>query len=278
MTASPTFDELVTQIERRTGMMRRVISGMDGRVHVRPGRTLRDLMFHVGAVQRSWAGAIPGWEPPRRIKAAERDNEGGLEGWAQRSTFMLALALRTAGPDATTSKHWASWAPPMSTRHAARRQLQEATVHAYDAQAGSGRPDPVPDTIAINGIDEFLRYRLAAQGPWPHGGARIELCASMTPGAASPPGASAPPAGSRTAGAATAPARREPPMFWLIDLSPAGITVVPREAGKPVAAMSGRAGDLLLALYGRTPVLAVDTAGDESLIAEVLNRTDISCA
>jgi uncharacterized protein (TIGR03083 family) len=264
VTAAPTFDELVTQIERRTGTMRRVISGMDGRVRVRPGRTMRDLMFHVGAVQRSWAGAIPGWEPPRRIKAAERDNEGGLEAWAQRSTFMLALALRTAGPDTTTSKYWASWAPPMTTRHVARRHLQEATVHGYDAQASSGRPDPVPDSIAINGIDEFLRYRLAAQGPWPHAGARIELCASMTPDAA-------------TTGAVPTPARREPPMFWLIDLSPDGITVVPRESGKPIAALSGRAGDLLLALYGRTPVLAVDTAGDGSLITEVLSRTDISC-
>ncbi|MDT5039800.1 MAG: hypothetical protein QOE51_785 [Actinoplanes sp.] len=260
MTAAPTFDELVTQIERRTGTMRRVISGADDRVRVRPGRTLRDLMFHVATVQRAGAEAISGWEPPRRIRVAERDNEDGLEGWAERSTFLLAHALRAAGPTATTTQHWASWGPPMTTRHVARRQLQEATVHAYDAQAGVGRPDPVPDLIAINGIDEFLRYRLAAQGPWPHAGARIEWCASMTPDVATPPG------------------RREAPMFWLVDFAPAGISVVPRESGKPTAAMSGRAGDLLLALYGRTPLLAVDTTGDESLIAEVLARTDTACS
>jgi hypothetical protein len=83
---------------------------------------------------------------------------------------------------------------------------------------------------------------------------------------------------SMTPDTATLPDRREAPMFWLVDLAPAGISVVPRETGKPTAAMSGRAGDLLLALYGRTPLLAVDTTGDESLIAEVLARTDTACS
>jgi hypothetical protein len=128
-------------------------------------------------------------------------------------------------------------------------------MHAYDAQSGYARPDPIPDALAINGIDEFLRYRVSAQGPWPHEPARVELRASMS-----------------------GPARREPPMFWVLDLGPAGISVVPREAGRPIAAMSGRPGDLLLALYGRDPMLAVDLSGDGEVITELLDRTDTSCS
>jgi uncharacterized protein (TIGR03083 family) len=253
MTGIPTFDRLVEQIEDSTAAMREAISRVDGQVRERPGRTLRDLMFHVGNVQRAGADTVPGWSMPRRIRMAELQNEGGLYAWAQRSTFLLTHALRSAGPEVRTSKHWAPWGPPMTVRHMARRQAQEAAMHAYDAQAGYGRPDPLPDDLAINGIDEFLRYRLAAQGAWPHRPARVELRATM------------------------GPVRREPPMFWVLDLGPAGIGVVPREAGPPTAAMSGRPGDLLLALYGRDPLLAVDLSGDHGVISELLDRTDTSC-
>ena len=261
MTGPPAFDELVSHIEQRTALMQTAVLLGDGRVRERPGRTLRDLMFHVGTVQRSWAESIPGWSVPPPIVAADTANDGGLYRWLQRSTFMLADALRTAGPDVETTRRWTPSGPPMTVRHVARRQLQEATVHAYDAQLSIGRPEPVPDDIAINGIDEFLRYRLAAQGPWPRRPVQIEVRASMTPVDTGP-----------------GPVRRDPPMTWLLDLGPAGVQVIPREAGKPIATMTGRAGDLLLALYSRTPYLVVDTSGDEKVVQGLLDRTDTSCA
>jgi len=261
MTGPPTFDELVSHIEQRTAMMLTAISLGDGRVRERPGRTLRDLMFHVGTMQRAWAEAIPGWAVPESIYAADTANEGGLYRWLQRSTFLLAHALRSAGPDVATRRRATPSGRSMSARHVARRQLQEATVHAYDAQLSIGRPEPVPDDIAINGIDEFVRHRLAGQGAWPLPPAQIELRASMTPVEAG---------GGRV--------RRDPPMLWLLDLTASGVQVIPRETGKPIATMSGRAGDLLLALYGRTPHLAIDTSGDEEVIQELLDRTDASCS
>jgi len=261
MTGPPAFDELVSHIEQRTAMMQTAITLGDGRVRERPGRTLRDLMFHVGTVQRTWAEAIPGWSVPPSIYVADTENEGGLYRWLQRSTFLLAHALRSAGPDAETRRRATPSGRSMTVRHVARRQLQEATVHAYDAQLSIGRPEPIPDDIAINGIDEFVRYRLAVQGPWHLPPAQIELRASMTP-----------------VDTGRGRVMREPPMLWLLDLTPEGVRVIPREAGKPIATMSGRAGDLLLALYGRAPLLGIDTSGDEQVIQELLDRTDASCS
>jgi uncharacterized protein (TIGR03083 family) len=263
VTGPPPFDELVSQIERRTAMMHAAVTLADtGAVQVRerPRRTLRDLMFHVGNVQRAWAEAIPDWRPPPRTAAADQDNEGGLYGWAQRSTTLLVYALRSAGPDLPSHRLWAPGQLSMTVRHVARRQLQEATVHAYDALQSIGRPAPVPDEIAINGLDEFLRYRLAAPGPWPYRPAQVEVRASMTP-----------------ARSGAGPVHRDPPMVWMLDLSPEGIHVIRRDQGKPVATMTGRAGDLLLALYGRTPMLATDTAGDETVLRLLLERVDTSC-
>jgi len=48
-------------------------------------------------------------------------------------------------------------------------------------------------------------------------------------------------------------------------------------SGKPIATITGRAGDLLLALYDCTPYLVVDASGDEQVIQELLDRTDTSC-
>jgi len=264
MTGPPAFEELVSQIERRTAIMQDAIflaeSGSIA-VRERPGRTLRDLMFHLGTVQRGWAEMIPEWQVPRRLRTAEAAGDGGLYEWVQRSTLLLTHALRTVGPDVASLTRWAPGGPPMTARHIARRQLQETTVHAYDAQVGIGRPEPVPDGIAINGIDEFLRARLAAQGPWPYRPAQIEVRVSMTP-----------------APTVAGPLRREPPMRWLLDLGPAGAHVISPGAGKPVATLSGRAGDVLLALYGRSPLLVADTAGDERAIGRLLEWADTSCS
>ena len=264
MTSPPTFEELVSLIERRTAVLRAAASLADSGelpVRQRPGRTLRDLMFHLGTVQRDWAEMIPDWQVPRRIRAAEAENEGGLYEWLQRSTFLLTHALRTVGPDVVTLTRWAPGGPPMTARHIARRQLQESTIHAYDAQLGIGRPEPVPDEIAINGIDEFLRARLAAKGPWPYSPAQIEVRVSMTPAAT-----------------VAGPLRREPPMRWLLSLGPAGAEVIPVGEGRPIGTLTGRAGDVLLALYGRTPMLAADTAGDARPIIRLLGWADTSCS
>src|SRR3954454_10196644 len=147
MTGPPAFDELVSHIEQRTAMLQTAVSLGDGRVPERPGRTLRDLMFHVGTVQRAWAEVIPGWLMPPTLEAADQASDGGLYRWLQRSTFLLTYALRTAGPDLATLKRAVPSGPYMTARHVARRQLQEATVHAYDAQLSIGRPEPVPDDI-----------------------------------------------------------------------------------------------------------------------------------
>ncbi|MEW1827109.1 hypothetical protein [Streptomyces sp. NPDC088196] len=47
----------------------------------------------------------------------------------------------------------------------ARHQVQETTVHAYDAETILGASQPLPDEAALDGVDEFLSTRCAGTGP-----------------------------------------------------------------------------------------------------------------
>lgn len=41
-------------------------------------------------------------------------------------------------------------------------------VHTYDAQVTVGAPEPLPDEVALDGVEEFLFTCVATPSPWPH--------------------------------------------------------------------------------------------------------------
>src|ERR1700722_10339208 len=118
-----------------------------------PGWTMGDLVFHVAevylhkvAVMRT--GEWPTqWPPP----GAEHQAELPLLG---RAYGELIAEFRARQPtDATPT--W--YDPDQTVAFWIRRMAQETAVHRIDAELAAGLPvTPVPDDLALDGVDEVL--------------------------------------------------------------------------------------------------------------------------
>src|ERR1700722_4488609 len=119
-----------------------------------PGWTMGDLVFHVAevylhkvAVMRT--GEWPTqWPPP----GAEHQAELPLLG---RAYGELIAEFRARQPtDATPT--W--YDPDQTVAFWIRRMAQETAVHRIDAELAAGLPvPPVPDDLALDGVDEVLK-------------------------------------------------------------------------------------------------------------------------
>ena len=233
---TPHFTGLLTLIEERSAALRAAAAGADLTLPVPacPAWQLGDLITHITQVQRFWAEVVaagPSDERPDTVPAAEREPETGLLARAEEATGLLLDALRTAGPDA---RCWTWWGEPATAGAVARHQVQEAAVHARDAQEAVGRTEPLPAGIAADAVGEFVEVGLGAMGPWPHTPARVAL-------------------------------HSEEGGVWLVGLGPDGATLTAPGEGDVTAAdarIHGSASDLLLALYGRIPADSLRTEGD----------------
>jgi uncharacterized protein (TIGR03083 family) len=245
---NPTFTELLTLIEDRSAALRAAAGETDLTAQVPgcPDWSVRDLVAHLGEVQRFWAAAVtagPADGPPDEGQV-DRTPGADLLAWSAGCTEVLLGALRAAGPDRPCWTWWPESGAPMNSGAVARHQVQEAGVHAFDAQEAAGRAEPLPAGVAADGIGEFLTVGLASMGPWPHRPGSVALTPAGGPD-------------------------------WLISLSGDGARA--RElAGpeEPDARLRGTASDLVLALYGRHLAgdLAVD--GDQELASQLLHWTD----
>jgi uncharacterized protein (TIGR03083 family) len=219
-----------------------------------PEWTLLDLVQHLGEVHRFWAAAVnagPAAAPPSEsasevIATAPREREP-LLAWSAESTRQLLDALRQAGPDRGCWTWWGKSQSPQTTGAVARHQVQEATVHTYDAQITLGAPLPLPDAAALDGVEEFLFSCCAGTDPWPREAAAVDYHASE--GRSWRLSLSAD--GARTT--------RLPP--------PSAMPAIPAVQGSDVAfaAVRGTAAELVLALYGRIPVDSLKLDGDRRL-------------
>jgi uncharacterized protein (TIGR03083 family) len=175
---NPAFTDLLTLIGDRSAALRTAAASADAdaRVPGCPDWSVHDLVAHLGEVQRFWAAAVaagPSAGPPDDEQVADRTPTGELLAWFTGSTEALLTALREAGPDRGCWTWWESSGAPMTAAAVARHQVQEAAVHARDAQQAAGRPEPLPSAVAADGLDEFLTVLLASSGPWPHRPARV---------------------------------------------------------------------------------------------------------
>ena len=249
MTPTPPFADLLALVDDRSAALRAAVAGAGdtgARVPGCPDWTLRDLVAHLGEVQRFWAvvvraGAADGPPPPEA--RGDLEPRGDLLEWSAESTRMLLDALRETGPDAPCWTWWAASGAPMTSGAVARHQVHEAAVHAYDAQETAGRPEPVPAAVAVDGIDEFVVVSLGTSGPWPHRPARITFAAVEGPS-------------------------------WTVDLTPDGARADPAASGEPVATVRGPAGDLLLALFGRLPFERLTIDGDATVVGQLAAWVD----
>jgi uncharacterized protein (TIGR03083 family) len=179
------FPVLLDLIDERSAAFRTAVmsaSSLDLRVPTCPEWTLLDLVRHLGGVHRFWAAAVgagPSADPPAQpgaqlAEAAPPDRDA-LLAWSAASTRQLLDALRAAGPDRGCWTWWGPSQSPQVTGAVARHQVQELTVHTYDAQITVGAPQPLPDEAALDGVDEFLSTCVAWKAPWPHEAANVDF-------------------------------------------------------------------------------------------------------
>lgn len=221
----PPFPLLLEQITQRSAALREAAAeaGPGAAVPGCPGWSVHDLLAHLGEVQRFWAAVVtagPGQPPPEDEAVPGRLPGDDVLAWSAESTSVLLAALREAGPGRGCWTWWERSSAPQDSASVARHQVQEAAVHARDAQEAAGRPEPLPLAVAVDGVTEFLTVGLGAMGPWPHAPAQVAL-------------------------------RADEGQSWLLRLGPdgAGIAAGPGEA--TAATVSGTASDLVLFLYGR---------------------------
>ncbi|MBN0042794.1 maleylpyruvate isomerase family mycothiol-dependent enzyme [Streptomyces actuosus] len=250
------FPALLRLIEERSIAFRDAVTAapsLDVQVPTCPEWTLLDLVHHLGEVRRFWAATVaagPAGAPPPEAggedtPAAPREREA-LSAWLAESTEHLLGALRESGPDRGCWTWWGTSQSPRTAGAVARHQLQEIAVHTYDAHLTLGLPQPLPDEVAFDGIDEFLST-CCTTSPWPHDPATVGFHA--TDGRS-----------------------------WRLSVSAEGArvtrlpaagtvsTAAPGEDPGPAdASVRGTAGELVLALYGRVPLDSLELDGDRRL-------------
>jgi len=133
-----------------------------------------------------------------------------------------------------------TWAPQKDVAFVLRRQAHEAVIHVVDVEQVIGDVRPIPPDVALDGLDEWLEVvvpRLLPQGP---------------------------------------PEDAHPVVFHAVDAD-AERTLFPGSRPFPIAALTGTAGDLLMAAWHRIPLDVVTVDGDGLQAAAILGlRPDVA--
>lgn len=252
------FPVLLQLIEERSAAFRAAAMSapsLELKVPTCPEWTLLNLVQHLGGVHRFWATAVsagPAADPPAEsmpelAETAPWEREA-LLAWSAESTQLLLDALREAGPDRGCWTWWGPSQSPQTSGAVARHQVQEVTVHTYDAQVTLGAPEQLPDQAALDGVDEFLSTCCAWTAHWPHEAAAVDFHATEG-------------------------------RSWRLSISAGGIRSTRLPASGPAtpaaaagegldvafAAARGTAAELVLALYDRIPIDSLQLDGDRRL-------------
>ena len=247
------FPVLLRLIDERSVAFRAAVASapsLEVQVPTCPEWTLLDLAQHMGEGRRRWAATVaagPADAPPAGTAsegalAVPREREA-LLAWLTASTQQLLDALREAGPDRGCWTWWGGSQSPQTCGAVARHQLQQFAVHTYDAQIALGAPQPLPDEVALDGVDEFLATCSAGPYAWPHEPSDVDYHATEG-------------------------------RSWRLSLSADGVrstrlsmpgTAAGEDPDAADASLRGTASELVLALYGRIPVDSLKVDGDRRL-------------
>ncbi|HZP53762.1 maleylpyruvate isomerase family mycothiol-dependent enzyme [Actinocrinis sp.] len=243
------FPDLLRLIDERATAFRAAVAAapsLDAQVPTCPDWTLFDLAQHIGVGRRAWAATVDAG-PDAAAKAAPQDSapapreREALLAWLAESTDLLLEALRQAGPDRGCWTWWGTSQSPKTCGAVARHQLQEVAVHTYDAQLTAGAAQPLPDEVALDGVEDFQFTCCATTDPWPHEPAVVDYHATEG-------------------------------RSWRLWLSADGARAArladPGTAADPAAAYAsaqGTASDLVLFLYGRLPMDSLKLDGDRRI-------------
>jgi uncharacterized protein (TIGR03083 family) len=195
-----------------------------------PEWTLADLVRHVCEGQHFWAWVV-------RTRAQD---PSAYPEPPRRADDELLGALSARNAELETALRAAdpgepvwTWAPQKDVAFVLRRQAHEAVIHVVDVEQVIGDVRPIPRDVALDGLDEWLEVvvpRLLPQGP---------------------------------------PAEAHPVVFHAVDAD-AERTLFPGSRPFPIAALTGTAGDLLMAAWHRVPLDVVTVDGDAAQAAAML--------
>lgn len=269
------FPDLLRLIDERSAAFRAAVASapsLEVQVPTCPEWTLSDLVQHLGQGRRRWAAVVaagpstvdpatratqgrPGASAETASLTADRDREG-LDAWLAASTQELLDALRQAGPDRGCWTWWDTAQSPQTCGAVARHQLQEIAVHTYDAQLAVGAAQPLSDEVALDGVEDFLSTCVATTTAWPHDPAVVDYHATEG-------------------------------RSWRLWLSGDGARFArlpePTSAGSAAAgedgvpagdaayaSARGRAAELVLAFYGRSPMEGLEVDGDRRVFDQLI--------
>jgi uncharacterized protein (TIGR03083 family) len=248
------FDRHTAVIAQQAVLFARHLEGADITAPVPscPGWNVSQLSRHVEGGLR-WAREIVATrvsEPPpdaalRDLSTAAHEDPDELAVAIRDAATSLVEALRAAGPAAQM------WCPVAGGGSAfyARRFAHETAAHRADAALALGLPFVLDGDVACDGVEEWLEL-----GSMPfHFDVHPWMKELLGPG--------------RTIGLHAA----DSGMRWLLDLT--GDAITWRRGDEPASAqLRGPVTDLLLVLYRRLPVTAVEVVGDEGLVDFWLER------
>jgi uncharacterized protein (TIGR03083 family) len=241
------FTDLLRLIDERSAAFGAVVASapsLDAPVPSCPGWTLFDLVRHLGEGRRAWAATITAGPDARARSASDgpaapREREA-LLAWMAASTRELVETLREAGPDRGCWTWWGRSQSPQTCGAVARHLLQETAVHTYDAQLALGDPQPLPDEVALDGVEEFLSTCSAWTGVWSHEPGTLDYHATEG-------------------------------RSWRLRLSAGGGRVTRlTEPGPADASVWGTASELVLLFYGRVPLDSLKLDGDRRIFEQLI--------
>ena len=210
-----------------------------------PGWTPVDLAWHIGEVHWFWstivADRLSG--PDAYVEPERPDADDDVFAFAERAAVRLDDILSTTEP---STEVW-TWSEPHDASFVIRRMAHETAVHRVDAERAAGRDHRIDPELAADGVDEFLTHflRCTARDAAPIGGSVHLHCGD-------------------TAGE------------WTVTMDDDGACNVAREHSKGDAALRGDAHDLLMVLWRRAPLDAVQVFGDHDVAARFVAHTDLS--
>jgi uncharacterized protein (TIGR03083 family) len=209
-----------------------------------PDWTLSDLVHHVGTVylhkvECMRLGANPQPWPPAGV-----DSEDLLE-LLDRSYAALTAEFASRTPQ---SPAFTWYAPDQTVGFWIRRMAQETVIHRVDAELTAGlEPAPIPDDLAVDGIDEFLiAFVEFGSRSWPEDYGDVLATAD-----------------GRTV-------RLDAGAFsWMVRPTPDGVEVRVSDLDGADATVAGQPADVLLWSWNRADDSRVTISGDKDLVVDL---------
>ena len=154
------FDDYLAALQSDTLLLAAAASqaGADAPVVTCPGWTIRDLVLHIGEVQR-WCASMVRNRVTNPSKHTEDflgvlPSDTALIDWFVDGSTALVATLKAADVDLDCFTFLEDAGTPRDFW--ARRQANEIAIHRVDAESALGRNGGIPARHASDGIDELL--------------------------------------------------------------------------------------------------------------------------